>query len=120
MSIEHTNNHTVCKVTIELNVLCKSRTVTFNIIFSVLAMTMLTHSSCYFDDLLPIVADGFDDEFEVTAEMLIHGTMDDETTMELEEALQTKEEDAEELCGLQEVVLNTDCILHVHKGLFHM
>lgn len=50
--------------------------------------------------LLPKVNDK---EFEVTAEMMIHGTMDDETTLEVEEALQTKEEDVEELSGLQEV-----------------
>ena len=35
--------------------------------------------------------------------MLIHDTLDDETTLAQDEALQTKEEDEEELTGLQEV-----------------
>lgn len=39
----------------------------------------------------------------MTAEMLIHGTMDDETTLAEEEALQTLEEEKAELDNLQEV-----------------
>jgi hypothetical protein len=41
----------------------------------------------------------------VTAEMLIHDTMDDETTLAEEEALQTVEEERAELDNLQEVLL---------------
>ena len=44
-----------------------------------------------------------DEEFEVTAEMLIHGEIDDESSLEVEEALQTEEERKKELNGLQEV-----------------
>ena len=39
----------------------------------------------------------------MTAEMLIHGTIDDETTLAEEEALQTVEEERAELQDLQEV-----------------
>ena len=44
-----------------------------------------------------------DGDFEPTAEMLIHDTMDDETTLAEEEALRTQEEDEAELNELQEV-----------------
>lgn len=44
-----------------------------------------------------------DGEFEVTAEMLIHDTTDDETTLAEEEAMQTLEEEKTELDNLQEV-----------------
>lgn len=44
-----------------------------------------------------------DSEFEVTAEMLIHDTLDDESTLAQDEALQTKEEEEAEMTGLQEV-----------------
>lgn len=44
-----------------------------------------------------------DGDFEVTAEMLIHDTMDDETTLAEEEAMRTVEEDKAELDDLQEV-----------------
>ena len=44
-----------------------------------------------------------DGDFEVTAEMWIHDTIDDEMTLAEEEALQTKEEEDAELDGLQEV-----------------
>ena len=47
---------------------------------------------------------GTDEEFEVTAEMMIHETMDDETTLAVEEALQTEEEDVEELSELLQVM----------------
>ena len=52
-----------------------------------------------FDDPLPTE----DGDFEVTAEMLIHDTMDDETTLAEEEATRTHEEDEAELSELQEV-----------------
>lgn len=52
------------------------------------------------DDPVPCADDA---EFEVTAEMLIHDTIDDEATLAEEEALQTLEENEEELSGLQEV-----------------
>ena len=42
-----------------------------------------------------------DEDFEVTAEMLIHEDVDDESTLEEEEALQ--EEDEEEIADLQKV-----------------
>ena len=42
----------------------------------------------------------------MTAEMLIHDTMDDETTLAEEEALQTQEENEAELDELQEVSCN--------------
>ena len=48
--------------------------------------------------MVPIDAD-----FEVTAEMLIHEDVDDESTLEEEEAFQTQEENEEELTDLQDV-----------------
>ena len=44
-----------------------------------------------------------DGEYEVTAEMLIHGEVDDEQTLEEEEALQCREEVEEEVDDLQKV-----------------
>lgn len=44
-----------------------------------------------------------DGDFEVTAEMLIHDTLDDETSLAVEESLQTREEEEQELNGLQAV-----------------
>ena len=44
-----------------------------------------------------------DGEFEVSAEMLIHGDLDDEQTMEEVEALETAEEVEEEVTSLQQV-----------------
>ena len=44
-----------------------------------------------------------DGEFEVTADMLIHGEVDDEQTLEEEEALQCREEVEEEVDDLQKV-----------------
>lgn len=61
----------------------------------------------WFDDPLPTE----DGDFEVTADMLIHDTMDDETTLEEEEAMRTREEDAAELNELQEVGGQQPCIL---------
>lgn len=51
------------------------------------------------DDPLPVD----DGDFEVTAEMLIHDTMDDETTLAEEEAMRTQEEEEAEINDLQEV-----------------
>ena len=48
-----------------------------------------------------------DGEYEVTAEMLIHGEVDDEQTLEEEEALQCREEVEEEVDDLQKV---WDCV----------
>ena len=45
-----------------------------------------------------------DGEYEVTAEMLIHEDMDDERTMEEEEALQDQVEVMEELSNLEKVM----------------
>ena len=42
----------------------------------------------------------------MTADMLIHDTIDDEATLAAEEALQTQEEEEEEICGLQEVEIS--------------
>ncbi len=57
------------------------------------------------DDPLHTAEDG---DFEVTAEMLIHDTMDDETTLAAEEAMRTQEEDEAELNELQEVMNRED------------
>ena len=54
-----------------------------------------------------------DRDFEVTAEMLIHDTMDDETTLAEEEAHRTKEEDEEELNDLQEVGYDLSTLYHI-------
>lgn len=43
-----------------------------------------------------------DGDFEVTADMLIHDTLDDETTLEEEEAMRTQDEVESELNDLQE------------------
>ncbi len=53
------------------------------------------------DSLCPPSPD--DTEFEVTAEMMIHGDVDDEETLDEEEALQSREEIEDEVDNLQEV-----------------
>ena len=44
-----------------------------------------------------------DPEFEVTAEMLVHQDLDDEATLEEEEAATQPEDVQEELAGLEQV-----------------
>ena len=58
-----------------------------------------------------------DGEYEVTAEMLIHEDMDDERTLEEEEALQDQVEVMEELSNLEKVsvCLNQPCFLRSHQ-----
>ena len=46
-----------------------------------------------------------DEDFEVTAEMLIHDDVDDESTLDEEEALQEEEQDDQEISDLQKVGL---------------
>ena len=69
------------------------------------------HSSNFFKiksifsaDILFIVGDSTDQEYEITADMMVHD-LDDETTMDEEELLADKEEfNEDELSELQKVV----------------
>ena len=55
-------------------------------------------------DILFIVGDSTDQEYEITADMMVHD-LDDETTMDEEELLADKEEfNEDELSELQKVV----------------
>ena len=62
---------------------------------------------------LLIVIDDKDDDFELTAEMLIHGNVDDEGTLEEEEILEELEDEGSsgELTDLQKVncMYSTTC-----------
>ena len=53
-----------------------------------------------------------DEDFEVTAEMLIHDDVDDESTLDEEEALQ-EEQDDQEIADLQKVWCASVCYIHL-------
>ena len=80
-----------------------------------LALVIINSLICIFTNTSQVIhhvwyLEDRDDDFELTAEMLIHGNVDDEGTLEEEEMLEELEDEGSsgELNDLQKV----NCVLH--------